>query len=62
MRDNYDFSKGERGKFYNPDASFRIPVYLDEEVRDFLEKKAREQGIDLSEAANQIIRKRMNSG
>jgi len=30
MRKEYDFSKGERGKFYRPDVELNIPVYLDE--------------------------------
>ena len=29
MKQKYDFSKGARGRFYNPDAVFREPVYLD---------------------------------
>lgn len=31
MRSEYDFSKGERGKFYNPDAELNIPGHSDEE-------------------------------
>ena len=62
MRDDYDFSKGERGKFYKPEARLRTPIYVDDEIRCFLEKEAKEKGIDFSEAANQIIRKGMNSG
>jgi hypothetical protein len=27
MRKEYDFSKGERGKFFRPDAKLNIPVY-----------------------------------
>lgn len=27
MKDEYDFSQGERGKFYRPDAEFVIPVH-----------------------------------
>ena len=34
MKDHYDFSKGVRGKFYKPDAVFRLLVYLDETLRD----------------------------
>lgn len=26
MKDRHDFSKGERGKFYRPDAEFHLPV------------------------------------
>jgi hypothetical protein len=33
MKDEYDFSKGERGKFYRPDTVFNPPVHLDAEVR-----------------------------
>ncbi len=36
MREEYDFSKGERGKFYRPDAVLNFPVYLDEDVASFL--------------------------
>jgi hypothetical protein len=38
MRKEYDFSKGERGKFYRPDMKLNIPVYLDDEVSEFVEK------------------------
>ena len=27
MKAKYDFSKGERGKFYNPKAVFNLPIY-----------------------------------
>ena len=33
MKDEYDFSKGVRGKFYRKDAVLKIPVYLKPEVR-----------------------------
>jgi hypothetical protein len=32
----YDFSKGIRGKFYRPDVQLQLPVYLDEDVADFV--------------------------
>lgn len=32
MKKEYDFSKGERGKFYHPDAELSIPIYLDPDV------------------------------
>jgi hypothetical protein len=32
MKRNYDFSKGERGKFYRPDAELTIPIYLEPDV------------------------------
>jgi hypothetical protein len=32
MKKGYDFSKGERGKFYHPDAELSIPIYLEPDV------------------------------
>jgi len=32
MKKEYDFSKGERGKFFRPDAELNIPVYLEPDV------------------------------
>jgi len=38
MKANYDFSKGERGKFYNPKAVFNLPIYSEKDVDDCLHK------------------------
>jgi hypothetical protein len=35
MKKEYDFSKGERGKFYRPDIQLRLPVYLEPDLRKF---------------------------
>lgn len=45
MKDHYDFSKGVRGKFYREGAAFRLPVYLDERVQNYLAAKAEARGI-----------------
>jgi hypothetical protein len=45
MRKKYDFSKGERGKFYRPAMKLNIPIYLDEEVSAFVEKIASKKGL-----------------
>ena len=57
MKSHYDFSKGERGKFYRPDAVFRLPVYLDEKVEKYLVAKAEAKGIDLSDLVNDLLRR-----
>jgi hypothetical protein len=57
MKDHYDFSKGVRGKFYKPDAVFRLPVYLDEKVQDYLTAKADARGVDLADLVNEMLRK-----
>jgi hypothetical protein len=57
MKDHYDFSKGTRGKFYQADAIFRLPVYLDEKVQNYLTAKADAKGIDLADLVNDMLRK-----
>ena len=57
MKKEYDFSKGERGKFYHPDAKLNLPVYLDDEVRVFVEDIARENNSDLSSVVNELLQK-----
>lgn len=45
MRKEYDFSKGERGKFYQPDVEMNYPVYLDPDVAAFMRDLAEKRGI-----------------
>jgi len=56
MRKEHDFSKGERGKFYRSDMKLNIPIYLDDEVSDFVEKIASKKGIDRSSVVNELLR------
>jgi hypothetical protein len=56
MRKEYDFSKGERGKFYRPDMKLNIPIYLDEEVSAFVDKIALKKRIDRSSVVNELLR------
>lgn len=57
MKREYDFSQGERGKFYRPDAIFNVPVYLDKEVLAYLSEKARAKGVEVSQLINDILRR-----
>ena len=57
MKDEYDFSKGVRGKFYRAGAEFKFPVYLEQEVQTYLAKRAAERGVELSELVNDLLRK-----
>jgi hypothetical protein len=36
MKKEYDFTNAQQGKFYRPIEELKIPIYLDEEVREFL--------------------------
>ena len=57
MKDHYDFSKGVRGKFYQPDAVFHLPVYLDEKVQRYLAAKADAKGVELSDLVNELLKR-----
>lgn len=56
MKKEYDFSKGERGKFYRPNAQLSLPVYLDEEVHAFVRRIAKRRKTDPSSVVNQLLR------
>lgn len=57
MKDKYDFSQGKRGQFYNPEAVFKEPVYLDEDIQNYLSACADSKGIALSELVNSLLKK-----
>jgi len=56
MRAEYDFSKGERGKFYKPYLQLHAPVYLEQSVQDYFLKKATEKGVELSRLINELLK------
>jgi hypothetical protein len=56
MKAEYDFSEGERGKFYHPDVAFSFPVYLEPDVSDFMDQLADESEVDIQELVNQWLR------
>jgi predicted HicB family RNase H-like nuclease len=57
MKQAIDFTKGERGKFYRKNATFKLPVYLDAEVERYLTQKAAHKGVELSDLVNQLLKK-----
>lgn len=57
MKEEYDFSEGERGKFYRPCARFNLPVYLDADVFDYLSVRAKAKGIQVNDMVNDLLRK-----
>jgi len=56
MKKQYDFSKGEQGKFYSPDVVLKLPIYLDDDLVAFIEEYAKEKKADLQTAVNDILR------
>ena len=57
MREEYDFSEGERGKFFKPNAKMNLPVYLDADVLDYFAAKAQAKGIALNTMVNELLKK-----
>ena len=57
MKKEYDFSKGVRGKFFKPNATLNLPVYLDSEVQNYLRERAQSKGIELNQLVNELLRK-----
>jgi len=57
MKDEYDFSNAERGRFYRKDAVLAPPVHLDPEVLAFLTARAKARGISLNELVNDLLKK-----
>ncbi len=59
MKDEYDFSKAEQGRFFRPDAALVPPVHLEADVLAFLAARAETRGISLNELVNSLLRKDM---
>lgn len=57
MRDEYDFSKGERGKFCREDSLQEVTIHLDAEVLRYFSEKARLKGVALEQLVNDTLRK-----
>ena len=55
MKKEYDFSRGEQGKFFKPNVKLNIPVYLDDDVFMFVNNIAKEKESDISLIVNQLI-------
>ena len=59
MKKEYDFSKGTRGKFFRPDAKLNLPIYLDAEVQDFVQRVAEQKRTNISAVVNLLLRSDM---
>ena len=57
MKDEYDFSEGERGKFYRPGAKLNLPVYLDDDILTYLNERAASKGVEVNALINEMLRK-----
>ena len=57
MKKEYNFSKGERGKFYHKSAEFNIPIYLEPDIADFMHKLAGKKNVEVEKIVNDWLRR-----
>lgn len=57
MPQEIDFSGGERGKFYRPNAQVQLPIHLENNVQNTLAELANAKGVDLSVFVNDLLKK-----
>jgi len=55
MKAEYDFSRGERDKFYNVQAEFKFPIYLEADVSAMMERLAEESGLEVQALVNEWL-------
>lgn len=59
MKEEYDFTNAEQGKFYRSIEDLDIPIYLDAEVKLFFMANVKNRPADfsLSDTVNSLIKK-----
>jgi hypothetical protein len=59
MKDEYDFTNAEQGKFYRPLEELDIPIYLNKENKEYFIKKIRSKGqqFSINEIINELLKK-----
>ncbi|RUA04280.1 MAG: hypothetical protein DSY43_06620 [Gammaproteobacteria bacterium] len=56
MKKEYDFTNAEQGKFYRPIEELNIPVYLDDDIKQFFMKSIKKDNFSLSDTVNSLIK------
>jgi len=56
MKDEYNFSNAERGRFYHPNTQLKLPVYLDQDIENWISEKAKAKGVNLQSLVNDLLR------
>jgi len=56
MKEEYNFTNAEQGKFYRPLEELEIPIYLDKDVRTFFMDKMRAKNFSLNQLVNSILK------
>ena len=61
MREEYDFSKAQRGKFYRKGALLRLPIYLDTRLQNRLQRLAQRNHEQLRELVQRLLKKEVRA-
>ncbi len=61
MKKEYDFSKGERGKFFRPGVELSIPVYLEPQIAEAVREHARKRNTNVGRVVNDWLRETLRS-
>ena len=56
MKPEYDFSKGQCGKFFRDNARLNLPVYLDQEIQAYLQERVQSKGIQINQLVNEMLK------
>ncbi|TRW95869.1 hypothetical protein [Candidatus Methylobacter oryzae] len=57
MKEEYDFSNAEQGKFYVPVEDVQLPIYLDKDVIQYRNEKNLTTQESLQSLVNDLLRK-----
>jgi len=57
MKEEYDFSNAEQGKFYVPVEDIEFPIYLDKDIVQYLNEKCLTKQENLQSLVNDLLRK-----
>jgi len=57
MKDEYDFAKGERGRFCRQDSVLAPAARLDPEALAFLTARAQAHGMSLNKLVNALLKR-----
>ncbi|WP_295392739.1 hypothetical protein [uncultured Thiodictyon sp.] len=57
MKDQYDFSNAEQGRFFVPADEIEVPIYLDQDVFRYLKAKSTGSNADVQTLVNDLLRK-----
>ena len=59
MKKEYDFSEGVRGKFYHKGAQLRLPIYLNLNIQQRLERLAKTKHEPIGELVGRLLQKEL---